>query len=486
MNATEYLDYDALGLADLVNKGDVSPLELARSAIAVAEQRNPGINAVIELFEDVENIASKVPRGAPFTGVPFLIKDLVLQAEGRANEMGSRLAAGLVAPADSDLMTRFRQAGLMTLGRTATPEMGYNVATETLQAGICRNPWNTGYSPGGSSGGAAAAVAAGIVPVAHANDGGGSIRIPAACCGLVGLKPTRGRVATGPAAAEGLSGFGIEFAVSRSVRDSAALLDAVHGPGVGDPYVITPPEQRYMDCLQRAPEALNIGFTSEAWSGAAVDPEIRDAVAEIARCCEALGHRVHEARPALDAEAFAQANTDLWSASIAHWVVDICAATGRKACDETLEQATLAVYEYGMSLSAVDLLHADDTFNRISRDFGHWFTSYDLLLTPTTAQLPWPIGQQSASRGHYTAREWTDHVFSVAPFTAVFNCTGQPAISLPLARSASGMPIGIQFAAPYGREDLLLSLASVLEQVSPWPTMVSPEVAARLNEPTPS
>lgn len=471
MNATEYLDYDAVGLAALVSKGEVSANELARSALAVAELRNPDINAVIEVFEDVENIVANVPRGAPFSGVPFLIKDLVLQAEGRANEMGSRLAAGLVAAADSDLMTRFRRAGLMTLGRTATPEMGYNVATETVQAGVCRNPWDPRRSPGGSSGGSAAAVAAGIVPIAHANDGGGSIRIPAACCGLVGLKPSRGRVPVGPAAAEGLSGFGIEFAVSRTVRDSAALLDAVQGPGVGDPYVIPGPEKPYADCLQHAPESLNIGFTTQAWSGVAVDPEISAAIAQIARCCEGLGHRVQEARPALDAEAFARANTDLWSASIAHWVTDICAATGRKASDATLEQATLAVYEHGRSLSAVDLLHADDTFNRVSRDFGHWFTSYDLLLTPTTAQLPWPIGQHSASGGHYTASDWTDHVFSVAPFTAVFNCTGQPAISLPLARSKSGLPIGIQFAAPCGREDLLLSLASVLEQVLPWSTL---------------
>ena len=471
MNATEYLEYDAVGLAGLVSSGEVSGLELAGAALAVAEQRNPDINAVIEVFDDIEDIAAKVPAGAPFSGVPFLIKDLVLQAQGRANEMGSRLAAGLVAPADSDLMVKFRQAGLMTLGRTATPEMGYNVATETLQAGITRNPWNPQHSPGGSSGGAASAVAAGIVPMAHANDGGGSIRIPAACCGLVGLKPTRGRVAVGPAAAEGLSGFGIEFAVSRSVRDSAVLLDAVQGAGVGDPYIIPPPQKPYAQCLQQAPAPLTIGFTTEAWSGVAVDPEIRDALAEIARCCEGLGHRVEEARPPLDAEAFAQANTDLWSASIAHWVSDICAATGRQSCGDTLEQATLAVYEHGMSLSAVDLLHADVTFNRVSRDFGHWFSSYDLLLTPTTAQLPWPIGQHSASGGHYTARQWTDHVFSVAPFTAVFNCTGQPAISLPLARSRSGMPIGIQFAAPLGREDLLLSLAAVLEQVAPWPTV---------------
>jgi amidase len=469
MNIADYLEYDGLGLAQLVRDGQVSAPELASCMTALIDQWNPHINAVLEVFADADAIVAAPPGHAPFSGVPFLIKDLVIQAEGRLCEMGSRLAAGLVAPADSDLMTRFREAGLLTLGRTPTPEMGYNVATETLQAGICRNPWDLSRSPGGSSGGAAAVVAAGIVPLAHANDGGGSIRIPAACCGLVGLKPTRGRVPIGPGAAEGLSGLGIEFAVTRTVRDAAALLDSVQGPGVGDPYVIPPPRQPYGLCLQQAPGPLRIGFSTQAWSGVPVDPEIRTALLDIARSCEALGHQVDEARPALDAEAFAQANTDLWSASIAHWVEEICAATGRPADHSTLEQATLAVHEHGLSLSAVDLLHAEDVFNRVNRDFGRFFTDYDLLLTPTTAQLPWLIGQQASEGGNYTARSWTDHVFSVAPFTAVFNCTGQPAISLPLRRSQSGLPIGIQFAAGYGREDLLLSLAALFEQVMPWP-----------------
>ncbi len=469
MKTSEYIEYDGLGLAELVRDGDVSPAELVQCATQLVEQHNPAINAVLELFADTDDIVASAPRNAAFGGVPFLIKDLVIQAQGRLSEMGSRLAAGLVAPADSDLMARFRQAGLMTLGRTATPEMGYNVATETLQAGICRNPWDLSRSPGGSSGGAGAVVAAGIVPVAHANDGGGSIRIPAACCGLVGLKPTRGRVPIGPGAAEGLNGFGIEFVLTRSVRDAAAMLDAVQGPGIGDPYVIPAPSRAYSACLQQAPQALRIGFTAEAWSGVPVDAEIRAALLRIARSCEALGHRVEEARPALDAESFAQANTDLWSASISHWVVDICAATGRRADSSTLEQATLAVHEHGMSLSAIDLLHAEDTFNTVNREFGRFFNEFDLLLTPTTAQLPWHIGQHASEGGHYTARSWTDHVFSVGPFTAVFNCTGQPAISLPLGRSESGLPIGIQLVAPFGREDLLLSLAALFEQVMPWP-----------------
>ena len=478
MNIADYLEYDGLGLAQLVRDGQVSPPELASCMAALIHQWNPHINAVLEVFADADAIVAAPPGHATFSGVPFLIKDLVIQAEGRLCEMGSRLAAGLVAPADSDLMTRFREAGLLTLGRTPTPEMGYNVATETLQAGICRNPWDLSRSPGGSSGGAAAVVAAGIVPLAHANDGGGSIRIPAACCGLVGLKPTRGRVPIGPGAAEGLNGFGIEFAVTRTVRDAAALLDSVQGPGVGDPYIIPPPRQSYGLCLQQAPGPLRIGFSTQAWSGVPVDPEIRTALLDIARSCEALGHQVDEASPALDADAFARANTDLWSASIAHWVEDICSATGRPADHSTLEQATLAVYEHGMSLSAVDLFHADDVFNRVNRDFGRFFSDYDVLLTPTTAQLPWLIGQQASEGGNYTARSWTDHVFSVAPFTAVFNCTGQPAISLPLRRSQSGLPIGIQFAAAYGREDLLLSLAALFEQVMPWPK-VAPQAFAR-------
>ncbi len=469
MDTTDYLEFDALGLAELVRTKEVTAAELVDCAVSQVERWNSKINTVLELFDDTEAILTAAPQDTPFAGVPFLVKDLVLQAEGRLNEMGSRLTAGLTAQADSDLMSRFRQAGLITLGRTPCPEMGYNVATETLQAGICRNPWDTSLSPGGSSGGAAAAVAAGIVPVAHANDGGGSIRIPAACCGLVGLKPSRGRVSAGPGAAEGLGGFGVEFAVSRTVRDTAALLDAVQGAGVGDPYIIAEPGVPYARCLETAPAPLKIGFATQAWSGVPVDPEIQNAILDIARSCEALGHHVEEAKPTLNAEAFSNANTDLWSASIAHWVMDICAATGRKADHSTLEQATLAVYQHGTSLSAVDLLHAEDTFNRVNRDFGQFFCDYDLLLTPTTAQLPWAIGQHASNSGSYTAHGWTEHVFSVAPFTAVFNCTGQPAISLPLARSKSGLPIGIQFAAAFGREDLLLSLAAALEQILPWP-----------------
>lgn len=468
MDVNEYLQYDGMGLAGLVRSGQVSVAELVDCARQLAERWNPGINALVELFDDIDLDLASVPAGAAFAGVPFLIKDLVLQARGRRCEMGSRLGAGLVAPSDSDLMARFRQAGLITLGRTTVPEMGYNCATETVACGATRNPWDLSRSPGGSSGGSAAAVAAGIVPFAHANDGGGSIRIPASCCGLVGLKPGRGRVPIGPAAADGLGGLGIEFALTRSVRDAAALLDAVQGAGVGDPYIIAPPAATYLDSL-RSPTGLRIAWTTEAWSGVPVDPQIRAGMQAVVRQLEGMGHRLEQAAPVLDAERFAQTNTDMWSAHIAHWVVDICAATGRRANEQTLEQATLAILEHGRALSAVDLLHAEDYFNSVSRDFGHFFASRDILMTPTVAQLPWEIGEHASVGGNYSARGWTDHVFRDAPFTAVFNVTGQPAISLPLGRSETGLPFGIQFAANHGREDLLLALAASLEEAQPWP-----------------
>ncbi|MEQ9397039.1 amidase [Haliea sp.] len=475
MDVAEYLQYDGLGLAQLVRSREVTAAELADCALALATDWNPRINALVEVFDDVAASLAAMPPDAAFAGVPFLIKDLVLQAEGRRSEMGSRLGQGLVAPADSDLMARFRQAGLVTLGRTTVPEMGYNVATETVACGATRNPWDVSRSPGGSSGGSAAAVAAGIVPLAHANDGGGSIRIPASCCGLVGLKPGRGRVPIGPGAADGLGGLGIEFVLTRTVRDCAAMLDAVQGPGIGDPYVIAPPDRPYAESLQ-LPAGLRIAFTAEPWSGVPVDPEIRAALEAIARLLADMGHQVEEAAPALDGDRFAEANTDLWSAHIAHWVVDICAATGRKADSDSLEQATLAIHEHGLRLSAVDLLHAEDYFNRVSRDFGHFFTRHDILVTPTVAQLPWAIGEHASAGGNFTARSWTDHVFREAPFTAVFNVTGQPAISLPLGRSESGLPFGIQFAASQGREDLLLALAARLEQARPWPLIADQSI----------
>ena len=467
MKLSEYAEFDGLGLADLVRTGQVSAGELAGVAKQAIDLVNPQLNAVVEIFDDVLADAGDLPDGT-FRGVPFLIKDAVLHAEGRKCEMGSRLGEGLVLPHDSDLMARFRAAGLNTIGRTSVPEMAFNVATESLLHGPCRNPWNTGVITGGSSGGAASAVAAGIVPIAHANDGGGSTRIPASCCGLVGLKPTRGRVPIGPDAGDGLNGLGIELAVTRTVRDTAAILDAVEGPASGDPYIIPRPEKPYLDLIGRTPEKLRIAFSTVADSGVNVDPEVSASIKKTAVTLASLGHEVEEARPNIDYDAFLDATMKIWCGNIANWIDQLALVTGRTVSLETLETATLACYEKGKSLSALDLLGAFDVMNIITRSVAPFYETYDILLTPTVALLPQPLGTFDANRPGWTAEGWVDNIFNFAAFTSLYNMTGQPAISLPLHWSTGGLPIGHQFVAPYGREDLLLQLAGQLEEEIPW------------------
>ncbi len=472
MKLDEYYQFDATGLAQLVRNREVSPLELGQCAIAAIESSNPGLNAVIEVYDQPKSIVQAAIPDGPFYGVPFLIKDLVLHEEGRACEMGSRLCQGMIAPSDTDLMRRFRQAGLMTLGRTTTPELGFNVSAETLLQGNTGNPWQPDLMAGGSSGGSAAAVASGMVPFAHANDGGGSIRVPASCCGLLGLKPSRGRIPIGPEAAEGLNGLGCEFALTRSVRDAAALMDAVQGPGIGDPYQIPQPPIPYTQVLEGRPGNLKIAWTEQPWSGVPVDSEVTQGLARTVQLCEELGHQMEAVRPEIDCPAFIQANTVVWSANLAHWVDMVCAMTGRRACEDTLEATTLAIYDYGRQLTANELLGALDQFNRVNRTVGAFFEEYDILLTPTNAKLPQPHGIYAAYRDVFDAQGWAEHIFGFAPFTAIFNVTGQPAVSVPLQRTESRVPIGMQFAAGFGREDLLFSLAVQLEQAAPWPQTI--------------
>ena len=468
MNESDYLQHDATSLAELVRNGDVSSEELTLAACARAERVNPDINAIIELFDqpDYDQRAS-----GPFNGVPFLIKDLVLHTRHAACEMGSRLAVGVRFPHDTDLMCRFREAGVATIGRTTVPEMGYSPTTESLLTGPTRNPWDLGRSSGGSSGGSAAAVAAGVVPFAHANDGGGSIRIPAACCGLVGLKPSRGRIPTGPDSHDPLSGLGIEFAVSRSVRDTASLLDAVAKPGSGDGYIIRPPETSYREAIQTPPRPLRIGLLTTAYSGHAINPEVKSATEATARLCESLGHQVSEIRLSFDYDAFMDATHTIWTAFVAHSVTALAGLTGRQPDASHLEATTLKCFEEGLRWSAQDLLHAMDTNNMVSRQVAQTFASIDVLLTPTLSQLPLPIGTLNANDASLSARDWTDAVFSYAPFTGLFNSTGQPAISLPLQRTADMLPIGIHFVGRMCEEHVLLQLAAQLEDAAPWPAL---------------
>jgi amidase len=410
------------------------------------------------------------PTESPFYGVPFLIKDILLHARGVPCDVGSRLVHGtFVAPADTDLMQRFRRSGVITLGRTNTPEFGFNANTEPVLYGPTRNPWNPAHSAGGSSGGSSAAVAAGLVPIAHANDGGGSIRLPAAACGIVGLKPTRGRTPVGPELGDPLHGLGIEHVVCRSVRDCAAMLDAVEGPGVGDQFAIARPKRPYLEELRGPPRRMRIAFSAATYGDTVrPDPEVVLALTRVAKTCADLGHDIEEAKPVYDIEAFHRSNIVLWASFLAAAVAGIAAVTGRQPNAKTLESTVLANYEYGLKLTALDLEVALSTMNQVCRSVAPFFERYDLLLTPVWASPALKLGVLNANDPALDAKGWYQHLFRHIPYTALYNMTGQPAISLPLAESSGGLPIGIQAITRCGGEDTLMQIAGQLEHAMPW------------------
>lgn len=462
----EYSRYDGLGLAGLVRSGEVSWKELAETAQKGIEAVNPDINAVIGHLEPKEPAGSP---DAPFYGVPFLTKDLLTIAEGIPCDMGSRLYAGaFVPPIDSFLIQRFKAAGLVSLGRTNTPEFGFNITAEPVLYGPTRNPWDLSRSSGGSSGGSSAAVAAGIVPVAHGSDAGGSIRIPAANCGLVGLKPSRGRVSVGPANAIPLHGMLAEHVVTRTVRDSAAMLDVIQGPGFGDPYVIAPPARDYAQEVGAPTGKLRVAVSLAGTFNAKVDEDVRKEVMRVARHLEELGHEVVEASPAFDETAYHTANMTYMYSFLTAGVLGGAEMSGRKPSLETLEATSLVGYEYGLTLRAIDLEMADMHANGVCRSVGAFFLDYDVLLTPTTVGAALPLGFSNSNDPKYDAKSWYEHIFTYAPFTALYNFTGQPAISLPLGVDPGGLPIGMQFVGRFGAEDTLLRLAAQLEQSLPW------------------
>ena len=475
----DYTAHDGLGLAELVARKEVTPDELGAAAFEALAKVNPRINAVLHTIpkEAAAEIRAGLPRG-PFTGVPFLIKESVLHAKGVRCEMGSKLAQGYVPDADTELMARFRRAGFVLAGTTQTPEFGYNPTTETRAFGPVHNPWDLGRSPGGSSGGSGAAVAAGIVPIAHANDGGGSIRIPASCNGLVGLKPSRDRIPSGPDYGDLLCGLACEFALTRSVRDAAALLDAVAGPDPGAPGHPVPPARPYREQIGTPPSRLRIACTTTPASGAKIDPECEKAVHETVRLLESLGHTLIEDRPRYDWDAFLENVNVIWGAFGVASIDFASAMTGRKPGPDNLEAVTLASYEDGKRYSAIDLLNAMTHCNLVSRQVGPFFEKVDVLVTPTIARQPAPLGELNQNREGMTAIEWTRQVFSYVPFTPLFNVTGQPAISLPLHWSADGLPVGVQIAGRFGDEATLLRLAAQLEQARPWAAKRPPIHAA--------
>ncbi|EMD9436329.1 amidase [Burkholderia cepacia] len=471
MNLSEYASHDAIGLAKRVSDREVTPAELAELARSAIEAVNPAINAVIEHWPASDSGGNPEHCTGPLAGVPFLIKDLAVAMSGKRLELGSRLSGDVVAPADSWLMSRFRAAGLVTIGRTTTPEMAFSTTTESTLQGATRNPWQPDSSAGGSSGGAAAAVAAGVVPLAHATDAAGSIRVPASYNGLFGLKPTRGRSSNGPALDEVFAGFGVQLGVSWSVRDSAALLDAIQGQAIGEPYLTAAPEYSFLSQVEREPGNLRIGMMTDPWSADRTDPAIAAAVESTARFLEELGHTVFEVRPSLGVswDAFVQMNATIWTATLVGWIEGLAAATGRPIDETTLEPATLACYRYGKEEKASAFAAALAMRNVVTRAVGHWFEDFDVLLTPTLPQMPPRIGEYGEGAESMNGLEWTQRVFRHSPLTPPFNVAGVPAMSVPLAsHPETGLPIGMQFAGAFAREDKLLRLAGQLERARPW------------------
>jgi amidase len=469
--ATDPLELDATGQAELVRKGQISPAELVELSIARIEKLNPRVNAVIhEHFERARReAAGELPDG-PFRGVPFLLKDLGLgNRAGDPHHWGTRFLrdAGYRAPTTSFLVERFRQAGLVILGRTNVPELGAWTTTEPVAYGPTRNPWNLERSSGGSSGGAAAAVATRMVPMAHASDGGGSIRNPASQCGLVGLKPSRGRISMGPDQGEWWAGLSFEFAITRSVRDAARLLDAVAGNAPGDPYVAQRPARPYELEAEADPGFLRIGLLA-ASPRAPVHPECRAAVEAAGRVLEGLGHAVEDAHPAaLDDADLLQPIVRVIASAQAQTVAGFERALGRAIGPDDMDGDNWAVTEMGRQVKAVEYLDAVDVLHRFSRGVADWWAEgFDLLVTPTIPEPSPPLGElvpdpAAPLQGFLRSGELT-------PFLIPFNITGQPAISLPLAWTADGLPIGVQLVAGFGREDVLIRVAAQLEFELPW------------------
>jgi amidase len=468
MNLSEYAVYDGLGLADLVRNREVTAGELAELALSGVQEINPQINAVIEVYQERAEKANElmIPE-APFCGVPFFLKDLGATEAGKPQEMGSRLTRGWVAETDAYLTMRFREAGAVILGRTTTPERGLAATTESVLTGATKNPWDLSRIAGGSSGGSAAAVAAGILPIAHASDGGGSIRIPAACCGLVGLKPSRGRVTSGPDADEGLFGLVQEFVVSRTVRDTAAMLDAVGLPAAGDPFVIKPPRQAYLNEINAPPGKHRIAFTADSWTGIEVNPEVADNVKGVARLCEEMGHDVEAAKPQFDLETYFGALKVYWGSSLVFACDRLAEMMNRPVDGDHLEPVTLSIYENSRNYTAGDVITARLALNTARRRVGQFFETYDMLLTPTVTQLPAALGTIDLNH-HEGLEAWEYGTAQFNAFTNLGNATGFPAISLPLCQSADGLPIGVQFMSGFGEEALLLRIAGAFEKAFPW------------------
>jgi len=469
--SNDFATVDAVGQAALVRAGDASPLELTDAAIARIEKLNPDLNAVIHpLFEKARADAEGPLPDGPLRGVPVLLKDFDTYSAGDPFHAGMAFlkARNWVEPRDTWLVRKLRSAGAVVAGKTNTPELGLKPSAEPLAYGPTRNPWDTSRSPGGSSGGSAAAVASGMVAIAHAADGGGSIRIPASMCGLVGLKPTTGRVSLGPFAGDSWHGFVAQLGVSRTVRDTALLLDVFSGPMPGDPYLAEPPARPFSEEVGVDPGALRVGILTLAPGGLATTmPECAAATEDAARLLESLGHHVDASAPAVDDPAVSANFLTVVSSWIAYELDDWAARTGEEITEDDVEASTWTYAEMGRQVTGPQYVAAREGLYRTTRTVTRWWADgYDVLVTPTVPEKPPVLG------GFEPTAENPMQTFvrsgEIVAFTAPFNVTGQPAISLPLAWSDDGLPIGVQLIAAAGREDVLLRVASQLEVARPW------------------
>lgn len=494
MALEEYIQKDAVGLAEWVRAGEVSPLELVEEAIHRIEAVNPQLNAVIHTIYDHAIAAAKgdLPDG-PFRGVPFLVKDLMSAYAGEPMNMGSRFTRGYVPDYDVEAVRRFKQAGLIVVGKTNTPEFGLTFFTEPELFGTTNNPWDLTRTAGGSSGGSAAAVAGRMVPVANGNDGGGSIRVPAGCCGIVGLLPSLGRTPVGPLRTEVWGGFVREGVLTRSLRDTAAMLDVLRGPDPGVRYYPPPPDHAYLEHVSQEPGRLRIAFTSNPFMGKSVHPDAEKGLAQTVSLLEELGHELVEASPTIDRLSVSKAFFTIVIAELKTDIEMFERLLKRKAQADDFETATWVAALLGERVSATEYLHAFRTLELVTRHVGQFFQNYDLLLTPTFSSPPVKSGSLQLKGiqakvlsllGRMNAGGLIEKVggvdaavedmFEFAPYTHLFNITGQPAISLPLYWNKDGLPIGMQFAAKYADEATLLRLAGQLERARPWADRLPP------------
>ena len=482
MKIAEYAAYDALGLAELVARKDVSPKELAATAAAAIEAINPELNAVVETYADrIDRLDERKLGPGPFRGVPFLMKDVFGHEAGRKIEFGSRLCRGMVAQQDTHYCELVRASGVNILGRSAAPEYSMSGTTEGALYGHTCTPWRAGYSAGGSTGGGMAAVIAGIVPIAHGSDIGGSIRIPASYCGGVGLKPSRGRVSFGPTLDENGYGLAQNFVQVKTVRDAAAMLDCLAVPQPGDPFVIPQPEAPYAELIRSKPPRLRIGWSTDGLMGMETDGEVRAAIANAAHVLAGMGHDVSEESPQFGGLDAMRSMMDVWFFGFDLRLAGYARRTGREPSPETLEPVTFAIYEHAKRMKPEQFINAMAAINATRRKLGAYFTRYDVWLSPTTTRVSEPWGHYNLGRTDVTFEDIAEKVYrGTCQFTLPHNIMGTPAISLPLAMHSAGLPIGVQLGARPAGEHVILQLAAALEEALPWKDRMPPLHVSRV------